>query len=153
MSAHAPPDPLLGRTLSHYTLIERIGSGGMGVVYRARDERLPREVAIKLLPESSGAEREARERFHREAVALSRLQHPSIALLYEFDHEGGRDYLVMEHVAGETLEARLRRATLDEPELQVIGVQIAAALAAAHAQGVVHRDLKRGTSCSPRRGS
>ena len=144
MSAPAPPDPLLGRTLSHYTLIERIGSGGMGVVYRARDERLPREVAIKLLPVSSGAEREARERFHREAVALSRLQHPSIALLYEFDHEGGRDYLVMEHVAGETLEARLRRATLDEPELKVIGVQIAAALAAAHAQGVVHRDLKPG---------
>jgi len=144
VSPSTTPDPLVGTRLSHYTLIERVGAGGMGVVYRARDERLPRDVAIKLLPESSGNEREARTRFHREAVALSRLRHPSIALLFEFDHDLGRDYLVMEHVAGETLEARLQRSRLSESEVRVIGEQIAAALEAAHAEGVVHRDLKPG---------
>jgi serine/threonine-protein kinase len=144
MSALMTPDPLLGRTLSHYTLIERLGTGGMGVVYRARDERLPREVAIKLLPDGMPGNREARARFHREAIALSRLRHPAIALLYEFDHDAGRDYLVIEHVTGETLEVRLRRGPLPEPELRAIAGQLAAALEAAHAHGVIHRDLKPG---------
>ena len=144
MSALVTPDPLLGRTLSHYTLIERVGAGGMGVVYRARDERLPREVAIKLLPDGMPGDREARARFHREAIALSRLRHPAIALLYEFDHDAGRDYLVIEHVAGETLEARLQRGPLPETDLRAIAAQLAAALEAAHAHGVVHRDLKPG---------
>lgn len=137
-------DPFLGRTLSHYTLTERLGAGGMGVVYRARDQRLPRDVAIKLLPPGVLATEDARARFWREALALSRLQHPGIAVLYEFDREGETDFLVLEHVAGETLESRLTRGPLDELEMLAVAQQVVAALAAAHAEGIVHRDLKPG---------
>lgn len=140
----ATSDPLVGKTLSHFVLTERLGAGGMGVVYRARDQRLPRDVAIKLLPPGALATEDARARFWREALALSRLQHPGIAVLYEFDREGDTDFLVLEHVPGETLEARLARGPLEEREVLAVAQQIVAALAAAHAEGIVHRDLKPG---------
>lgn len=133
---------MIGRTLTHYQIVERLGAGGMGEVYRARDQRLEREVALKLLPQGALGDGDARERFRREALALSRLNHPSIATLYDFDRDGETDFLVMELVQGPSLQARLSGGPLREDEILVIGEQIASALEAAHEQGVVHRDLK-----------
>ncbi len=135
-------DPLVGHSLAHYALLEAIGGGGMGRVYRARDERLQRQVAIKVLPEKALADPDLRARFEREALALARLSHPSIAAVYAFEHVGDLDVLVLEHVEGETLEARLAREPLAEGEAASLGVLIAGALEAAHARQVVHRDLK-----------
>jgi len=128
--------------LSHYTLLERTGAGGMGVVHRARDERLERDVAIKLLPAGLLADDSARSRFRREALALSRLNHPNIATVHDFDQDQGVDFLVMEWVQGESLDHRLARGPMHEAELVPIAIQVAEALVAAHAGGVVHRDLK-----------
>ena len=139
---HAPADPLLGRTLSRYRLVERIGAGAMGVVYRARDDRLDRDVAIKILPERALPDEPSRRRFRLEAVALSRLNHANIETAFDFDSEGGTDFLVTEFVPGHTLLHRLQLGPLGESDAVAIGVQIADALEAAHEQGVVHRDLK-----------
>ncbi|MEO5616681.1 MAG: protein kinase, partial [Candidatus Eisenbacteria bacterium] len=128
--------------LSHYILIEQIGAGGMGVVHRARDERLERDVAIKLLPAGMLADEAARSRFRREALALSRLNHPNIATVHDFDFDKGVDFLVMEWVPGETLERRVARGPAPEAELLPIAIQVAEALVSAHASGVIHRDLK-----------
>jgi serine/threonine protein kinase/tetratricopeptide (TPR) repeat protein len=133
---------MIGTTLSHYRILEQIGAGGMGVVYRARDERLEREVAIKLLPDGALADDAQRRRFHREALALSRLNHPGIATVHEFDREGGADFIVMELVVGDTLAARLDAGGLSPDEVIAFGLQIAEALEAAHERGVLHRDLK-----------
>src|SRR5262249_26121613 len=123
---------------------EPLGAGGMGVVYLARDQRLEREVALKLLPEGALAGEAARERFRREALALSRLNHPNIATIHDFDRHEGTDFLVMERVAGHTLAERIAGGPLAEREILAVGIQIAEALAAAHEGGVVHRDLKPG---------
>ena len=133
---------MLGKVLSHYEIIDKLGAGGMGVVYRARDQRLDREVALKLLAPAILSDESARRRFRHEAMALSRLSHPNIATVHDFDSDGGIDFLVMEHVAGETLAARLRRGALPEEETRGIGIQIAEALDEAHERGVAHRDLK-----------
>jgi len=130
--------------LSHYRILDRLGMGGMGVVYLAHDERLERNVAIKVLRPDMLATDSSRGRFRTEALALSRLSHPGIAIVHEFDRENDTDYLVMEFVPGETLAAKLTRGPLGEAETAEIGAQIADALAAAHEQGVVHRDLKPG---------
>ncbi|HET9251004.1 MAG TPA: protein kinase [Candidatus Eisenbacteria bacterium] len=135
---------MLGKVLSHYEIIDKLGAGGMGVVYRARDQRLDREVALKLLAPAILSDESARRRFRQEAMALSRLSHPNIATVHDFDSDQGIDFLVMEHVEGETLGARLRRGALPEPETREIGIQIAEALEEAHERGVVHRDLKPG---------
>jgi TolB-like protein/Tfp pilus assembly protein PilF len=128
--------------LSHYTLIEQIGAGGMGVVHRARDERLERDVAVKLLPPGLLADEAARSRFRREALALSRLNHPNIATVHDFDHDQGVDFLVMEWVPGETLDRRVARGATPEAEILPLAIQVAEALVSAHASGVIHRDLK-----------
>ena len=133
---------MIGRRLSHYRIEESLGAGGMGRVYRARDELLPRDVAIKILPEHSLDDEGARKRFQREAFALSSLSHPHIATLFEYNSEGGVDFLVMEHVAGESLAARIARGRTDGRAAAAVAAQIADALAAAHERGVVHRDLK-----------
>src|SRR5262245_14274062 len=135
---------MIGKTLSHYLVVEQAGAGGMGVVYRARDQRLERDVALKLLPEGMLADEAARHRFHREAVALSRLNHPGIAVVHDFDTRDGRDFLVMEYVPGRTLAALLESGPLDEKVVRDLGGQITAALDEAHRLGIVHRDLKPG---------
>jgi serine/threonine protein kinase len=134
---------VVGQTLSHYRILEQIGAGGMGIVYRAHDERLDRDVALKVLPPGALAERD-RKRFRKEALALSRLNHPNIATVYDFDTQDGVDFLVMEHIAGVTLDRKLVEGALPEREISRLGVQLAEGLAAAHQQGVVHRDLKPG---------
>jgi len=114
----------------------------MGVVHRARDERLERDVAIKLLPAGMLSDEAARSRFRREALALSRLNHPNIATVHDFDHDQGVDFLVMEWVQGESLDQRVARGPVPEPELLPMAIQITEALGSAHASGVIHRDLK-----------
>jgi len=133
---------MIGTVLSHYRIIEQIGAGGMGVVYRARDDRLERDVAIKVLPAGALADEAQRRRFRREALALSRLNHPGVATVHEFDREDGADFIVMELVSGDTLAERLKSGALPVGLVTDFGLQIAEALEAAHQRGVLHRDLK-----------
>jgi predicted ATPase/predicted Ser/Thr protein kinase len=135
---------MIGQTLGRYCILEEIGSGGMGVVYRARDERLERDVALKVLPRDRLGDETARKRFRKEAKALSALNHPNIATVYDVDAEKGMDFLVMEYITGETLEDILLRGALEESEVIRLSLQLAEGLAAAHNQGVIHRDLKPG---------
>jgi serine/threonine protein kinase len=135
-------DPLIGQTLGHYRVIEKIGSGGMGVIYRAQDEHLEREVAVKVLPPGTIADDHARKRFRNEALALSRLNHPNIATVFDFHSQQGRDFLVMELIKGVTLNHKLLGASLPEKDVIALGMQLAEGLSVAHDQGVIHRDLK-----------
>ncbi|HEX9764474.1 MAG TPA: serine/threonine-protein kinase, partial [Candidatus Acidoferrales bacterium] len=133
---------MIGKTLGHYRIIEKIGAGGMGVVYRARDDRLERDVALKVLPTGMLADEAARQRFRKEALALARLNHPNIATVHDFNTQEGADFLVMELVAGTSLSEKLAAGSLPEKEALRLGSQLAEGLAAAHEQNVVHRDLK-----------
>jgi len=135
---------MVGRTLGHYRLIELIGAGGMGVVYRAYDEHLERDVAVKVLPPGTLANDAARRQFRREALTISRLNHANIAIVFDFNSEQGVDYLAMEYVAGITLASRLAGGYLPAKELLGLAIQIASALEEAHQHGIVHRDLKPG---------
>ncbi len=135
---------MIGQTLGHYRVVEKIGAGGMGVVYRAHDERLDRDVALKVLPAGTLADEAARKRFCKEALALAKLNHPNIGTLHDFDTQDGVDFLVMEYIPGVTLSDKLAGGALPEKEIARLGVQLAEGLAAAHEQGVVHRDLKPG---------
>ena len=136
--------PMIGRTLGHYRITEKIGQGGMGEVYRARDERLDRDVAIKVLPSGTVAGEDARKRFRREALTLSKLSHPFIATIFEFGTQDGTDFLVMEYVAGDTLKEKLQAGPLPEKDIAKLGGEIAEALEEAHEHGIIHRDLKPG---------
>lgn len=129
-------------TLSHYTVQEQIGVGGMGVVYRAHDMRLDRDVAIKVLPTGALADESARKRFRKEAIALSKLNHANIATVHDFDSENGIDFLVEELIGGLSLSTILASGPLDEREVIALGGQLCAGLAAAHHGGVIHCDLK-----------
>ncbi|MBI4161216.1 MAG: serine/threonine protein kinase, partial [Acidobacteria bacterium] len=133
-----------GRTLSHYRILEKIGKGGMGEVYRGHDERLDRDVAIKVLPAGTLSDEAARKRFRKEALALSRFNHPNIGTVHDFDTQEGVDFLVMEYVPGITLDEKLATGVLSEKEIAKLGIQLTEGLAAAHDQGVIHRDLKPG---------
>ena len=133
---------MIGQTLGHYRILEKVGAGGMGVVYRARDEQLDRDVALKVLPSGTLSDDTARRHFRNEAMALAKLNHPNIETVYEFGSQDGMDFLVMEYVPGKTLADRLIRGTLPEKEVVALGIQIAAALEEAHERGIVHRDLK-----------
>ncbi len=133
---------MIPKQLSHYRLLEKIGAGGMGVVYRAHDDQLDRDVAIKVLPAHTLPDERTRQRFRKEALALARLNHPNIGAIYEFGTEDGADFLVMELVSGVTLDVRLAAGSLPEREVLRLGTQLADGLDAAHSQGVVHRDLK-----------
>src|SRR5712692_5290277 len=135
---------MIGQTLGHYRILEQIGAGGMGVVYRAHDERLDRDVALKILPASALADEAARRRFRKEALALAKLTHSNIAHIYDFDTQDSTDFLVMECVPGQTLAQKLNAGSMPEKEVAALGGQIAAALEEAHERGVMHRDLKHG---------
>ena len=138
----AAPHSIVGRVLDHYRVIEQIGAGGMGLVFRAVDEQLERDVAIKVLPVGMLADEAARKRFRREALTLAKLNHPNIGTVYEFGSQEGFDYLVMEFVAGVAVDAKLASGPLPEKEVLRLGFQLADGLASAHDQGVIHRDLK-----------
>jgi eukaryotic-like serine/threonine-protein kinase len=131
-----------GTQLGHYTIVSRIGAGGMGEVWRATDTRLDRSVAIKVLPHSLADNEQFRARFEREARTISSLNHPHICTLYDVGHENGVHYLVMEYIEGESLADRLERGALPADKVVVLGAEIAEALDRAHRQGVVHRDVK-----------
>jgi serine/threonine protein kinase len=133
---------LIGQTISHYRFIEKIGAGGMEEVYRARDEHLDREVAIKVLPQRALIDEHARKLLHKEALTLSKLNHSHIATIYDFDTQQGLDFLVMEYVSGKTLSQHLSASVLSEKEVAALGLQIAQALEEAHEHGIIHRDLK-----------
>jgi serine/threonine protein kinase/Tfp pilus assembly protein PilF len=135
---------MIGQTLGHYRVVEKIGAGGMGEVYRAHDEQLDRDVAAKVLPLGILAEESTRRRFRKEALALARLNHPNIETIYEFATENGIDFLIMEFIPGQTIAERLKAGPIAVLETMRFGLQMAEGLAAAHEKGVVHRDLKPG---------
>ncbi len=133
-----------GHVLGHFRLIEEIGAGGMGIVYRAWDTRLEREVAVKVLNPKTLVDTSARRRFRREALMLSKLNHPNVESVYDFHTDNGVDYLVLEYVPGMSLDDRIECGALTEKEALAIAIQLASGLAAAHEQRILHRDLKPG---------
>jgi eukaryotic-like serine/threonine-protein kinase len=133
---------MIGETFGHFEIIARLGAGGMGEVYRARDPRLQRDVAIKVLPAAAIADESARSSFRKEALALARLNHPNIGTIFDFNTQAGVDFLVMELVEGATLADRLQRGPLPEKEIIALALQVGSALEEAHGRGIVHRDLK-----------
>jgi serine/threonine protein kinase len=133
-----------GATLLHYRIIEKIGEGGMGEVYKAEDRKLGRHVAIKLLSSEATEDEKAKKRLLREAKAASTLNHPNIVTVYAIEEAEGLDFIAMEYVEGESLRARIERGPLEVEDLLVLGTQLARALAAAHEVGVIHRDIKPG---------
>jgi serine/threonine-protein kinase len=137
-------DSRVGSKLGHYSIVEKIGAGGMGEVYRARDEHLARDIAIKVLPRGTLTDESARKHFHKEALILSQLNHPNVATIHDFDTRQGVDFLVMEYIPGITLSEKVAGRPLPEKEVLRLGVQLAEGLAAAHEHGIVHRDLKPG---------
>ena len=135
---------MLGLTLSHYKITGKLGTGGMGVVYDADDLRLPRKVALKFLPDELADDKDAVRRFAREASTIALLSHPNICTIYDVDTHEGRQFIAMERLDGVTLKIVMAREDLELSRLLDIGRQITAALGAAHARGVVHRDIKPG---------
>ena len=137
-----PDSSPIGRTISHYRVIGKLGAGGMGVVYEAEDIRLNRRVALKFLPENLAHDSKALQRFKREAYAASSLNHASICTIYEVEEHDGQPVIVMELLEGESLKERIRNGPVPADELLDLGIQTSDALAAAHAKGIIHRDIK-----------
>jgi len=142
MEPQRPPTTLVGQTVGHYCVLQHLAAGGMGSVFLAHDERLHRDVALKVLADGSFADARARRLFRSEALTLSRISHPNVETVFDFDTCDGLDVLVLEHVPGETLAERLRSGPLPEPAIADLGAQLVAGLVAIHDAGVVHRDLK-----------